>query len=450
MTAIRKHLRDFIAVIGLLLISLVVGWILVQQERLRVPVLEEKPFELKAELSTAQAVAPGQGQTVRVAGVRVGDIDKVELKNGVAVVTLAIDRKFVPIYRNATLLLRPKTGLKDMFLELDPGSRSAGEFHEGDTISVANTLPDIDLDQVLAALDSDTQAYLRLLLTGAGQGLKGQGQNLGKLLGSLGPINRQLSRLNGEVAKRRHNLAHLIHNFRLLTGAVGKKDKTIAQLVDASNADFQAIASEDPNVQLAVARLPGTLKTTTATLNKVNTFAQVAGPTFNNLRPFARNLDEMNASVRRLAISATPVLRNKIRPFVRSARRPINDLVAAAGPLARATPQLTVIAHKINRLGNMAAYNPRGAEPPSATPDVQSTPPRDEGYLYWLAYLAHNGNSVFQTQDAHGAYRRIYMTASCHSAESILANPLNAITTPLGLLFGTVPGFPSTPTMPCP
>ena len=37
---------------------------------------------------TAQAVTPGQGQTVRVAGVRVGDISKVELKDGHAVVTM--------------------------------------------------------------------------------------------------------------------------------------------------------------------------------------------------------------------------------------------------------------------------------------------------------------------------------------------------------------------------
>ena len=97
-------------------------YIIVQNQRLRIPLLEEKPFELKAEMTTAQAVTPGQGQTVRVAGVRVGDISSVDLENGHAVVTMAIDRKFLPVYKNATILLRPKTGLKDMFLELDPGT----------------------------------------------------------------------------------------------------------------------------------------------------------------------------------------------------------------------------------------------------------------------------------------------------------------------------------------
>ncbi len=120
--AIRDHLRDFLAILGLLTVGLLATYIIVQNQRLRIPILEDKPFELKADLSTAQAVTPGQGQTVRVAGVRVGDINAVDYENGHAVVTMAIDRKFLPIYKNATILLRPKTGLKDMFLELDPGT----------------------------------------------------------------------------------------------------------------------------------------------------------------------------------------------------------------------------------------------------------------------------------------------------------------------------------------
>ena len=63
-TAIRKHLRDFIAVDRCWsIVAWCVTYILVQKQRLRIPVLEEKPFELKAEFETAQAVTPGQGQT---------------------------------------------------------------------------------------------------------------------------------------------------------------------------------------------------------------------------------------------------------------------------------------------------------------------------------------------------------------------------------------------------
>ena len=79
--------------------------------------------------------------------------------------------------------MRPTTGLKDMFFELDPGTAAAGEYEEDDTVPVSNTAPDVNLDEVLEALDSDTQAYLKLLLVGAGKGLEGRDEDLGKVLG---------------------------------------------------------------------------------------------------------------------------------------------------------------------------------------------------------------------------------------------------------------------------
>ena len=435
-TAIRKHLRDFLAVAGLTVIALVITYILLQEQRLRLPVLEEKPFELKAEFDTAQAVTPGQGQTVVVAGVKIGDISKVELQDGKAVVTMDIERKFLPIYKNATALIRPRTGLQDVFVELDPGDKSAGEFDEGSTISVANTEPQVDLDQILEGLDGDTQAYLRLLFVGGGQGLKGRAKDLGNVLGGLGPINRELAQLNGAVAQRRTNLAHLVHNFNVLTKSVGDNGDQLAQLVDSSNAALGAIADQDLNVRKAVSLLPGTLSTAKTTLGKVSRYASVLGPTFNDLRPFAQNLEQMNASIRRAAQTA-PVIRDQIRPFVRAARKPISDLRPAAKGLAKTTPRLTDIAVIINRLGNMATYNPRGAEP-------VGTPGRDEGYLYWLAWLGHNGDSVFQAQDGNGTYRRIYFTASCGSTAAILASsPLAPLATGLGPLLA--PGGPCNP-----
>jgi phospholipid/cholesterol/gamma-HCH transport system substrate-binding protein len=440
--AIRDHLRDFLAILGLVIVGLVATFIIVQNERLRIPLLEEKPFELKAEMSTAQAVTPGQGQTVRVAGVRVGDIAKVDYEDGHAVVTMDIDRKFLPVYRDATILLRPKTGLKDMFLELNPGTdynpnSREDEFQNGDTIPLANTAPDTNVDEILAALDTDTRAYLRLLLTQGGQGLNGRGQDLGKLLGSLGPINRGLARLNTEVAKRKENLRRLIHNMNLLFGTVGEDGEGIRQLITASNQALGAIARERPDVERTVSLLGPTLRTTRVALERTNELATELGPTLSRLRPFARRLKPINDTLAKLAKTTYDPVKDEIRPFVRNAREPVRDLRPAAQNLADATPRLTTVGQKLNKLFDMAAYNPNGQESPG-------TAGRDEGYLYWLGWLAHVGNSTFSSQDAHGVYRHIYLVLTCGTAQSILdASPLSPIKeiTGLGLLFenGTCP-----------
>jgi phospholipid/cholesterol/gamma-HCH transport system substrate-binding protein len=435
--AIREHLRDFIALAVLLVIALATTYYILQEQRLRIPILEEKPFELKAEFSDAGAVVAGQGQTIQVAGVRIGDVQEVELEDGRAVVTFAVDREFLPIYRNATILMRPTTGLKDMFFQMDPGSKKAGEVEDGATLPVENTAPDTNVDQILEALDADTQAYLRLLLVGAGKGLQGRDRDLGEVLGSLGPINRDLERLNVEVARRKANLARLVHNLNRLTEAVGRHESDLTQLVGASNSALGAIAEQDPHVRRTVRLLDPTLRESEQTLRDVSDLAAVLGPAFGDLRPFARNLDEMNVSVRQLADEATPVIHDEIRPFVRRARKPLGDLKVASERFGEATPRLTVIGEKINRLGNMAAHNPGGAEEPGAEG-------RDEGYLYWAGWLAHNGNSIFEGQDAHGLYRRIYFTAGCPTVTSLLSQtPFAALVT--GLQELTKSGGPCNP-----
>ncbi len=80
---------------------------------------------------------------------------------------------------------------------------------------------------------------------------------------------------------------------------------------------------------------------------------------------------------------------------MRNARQPVRNLRPAAKNLVAATPRLTTLGEKLNKLFNMAAYNPNGAEAPG-------TAGRDEGYLYWLGWLGHVGNSTFQAQDATG------------------------------------------------
>src|SRR5436309_11732942 len=111
--AIRTHLTDSIAILVLVVLAFAVAGYVLSHGRLRFPFIESSPFVINAEFSTAQAVIPGQGQTVRVSGVEVGEVGPVQLKNGVAIVQLDINTKYQHlIHKDATAFLRPKTGLK--------------------------------------------------------------------------------------------------------------------------------------------------------------------------------------------------------------------------------------------------------------------------------------------------------------------------------------------------
>ncbi|MEA2430984.1 MAG: phospholipid/cholesterol/gamma-HCH transport system substrate-binding protein [Thermoleophilaceae bacterium] len=428
-TAIRKHLGDFVALLVLFLIAIgISGYIIANQDaRPRIPLIEPKAFTLKAEFSDAQAVTPGQGQSVRVAGVQVGKITKVTLKNGVAVVTMELDPKWkkpLDVKSDATALLRPRTGLKDMFIELDPGG-SGRTLQNNDTIPVQNTAPDVDPDEILSAFDTDTRAYLQLLINGAGKGLKGHGTDLNKTFKALGPTYIDLAKVSKAIAARRDALKRLIHNYGDLTNTLADTGPAIRRLVDASDAVFRAFASQNQNISLSVAKLPATLQQTSATLRKVDAYSRILGPTLESLRAPFRQLNVANHAVLPFVKEAEPIVRTKIRPFVIAARPAIRDLRPAAINLAKAAPDLTKSFHELNRFFNMGAYNPNGREPVTGNP-VQDKA-RDEGYLYWLAWVSQNTTSLFSTSDAQGPLRRFIAFFNCTTIRAQLAaNPAGA------------------------
>lgn len=400
--AIRTHLVDFIAILVLVVLAVVVSAYVLSHERLRFPFIQSSPFVVNAEFNSAKAVTPGQGQTVRVSGVQIGDIGGVKVKNGVAVVQMDIDPKFKHlIHTDATALLRPKTGLDDMFIELNPGTASAPVVKENFTIPVSNTNPVVDPDEILSALDADTREYLTLLVNGAGQGLKGKGgSELGDVLRRFLPTHQALARLNQVVAQRGAALRRLINSLHVLNAALAQKQGQIVSLIDSSEQVFQAFANANQGVSQAVADLPGTLQQATQTLVKVQTFANLLGPTSTNLLPAVSAIPAANQATQDLAKPITPVLQNQIRPFVIAARPLIRNLKPAAKNLATATPNLSKVFVVLNHLFNELGYSPSGGQ---------------HGYLWWLAWGDHEARTVFATQDANGDFRQLFLQASCAS-----------------------------------
>jgi phospholipid/cholesterol/gamma-HCH transport system substrate-binding protein len=414
--AMRKHLRAVLALAGMVLLAVGIAGYVLNAQRFRFPLVEEAPFRLKAEFPDAQAVIPGQGQTVRTAGVRIGDIGKVELEDGVAVVTLELLPRYEGyVRRDATALLRTKTGLKDMFIEVDPGG--GPPLREGERIRVQDTLPDIDPDEALSALDADTRDYLKLLISGAGKGLEGRGSDLRETLARLGPLHRDLERLNTAIARRRHNLRRLVNRYGSLTSELATKDREIVRLVRASEAVLDSFASEDRNVSAFVRRLPAALRQTESTLARVNVLGGELGPAMEALRPPFRQLDETNAEVLPFVREAAPIVKRRVRPFARIARPFVRDLGRGARGLAAAGPGLTTAFGKLNRFFNLAAFNKGGAEGLSG--DLAADRARDEGYLYWLAWTLQNSVSLFSTSDAMGPLRRVFLGGvNCTSLEN--------------------------------
>ncbi|HEX8204518.1 MAG TPA: MlaD family protein [Solirubrobacteraceae bacterium] len=427
---IRNHWRDFTAIIVLLLIALGVASYILSQQRFNLPAwvpgLGQDFYTMNAEFQTAKSVTPGQGQTVTIAGVNIGEISKVELKDGRALVEMKLEQKYGKrVRKDATLLLRPKTGLEDMVIEMAPGTGEAEKAPEGWTIPVENTLPTVNLEDILASLDRDTRDYLRLLVNGGGKGLKGNGDDLAATFKRFEPGAEYARRMTAKLIERRGNIRRSIHNLRLLLEAVGDKDDQLAQLIDSSNTVFRSFAAQDANIRDALQQLPPTLRVTNTGLRKAERLANVLGPALEDLRPTARTLGPTLRRVRPFLTTSTPIIRDQLRPFARDVLPTVKSLRGAARGLSDVTPDLRDTFDVLNYFLNTLAYNAPGEE--------------DEGYLFWASWANHLGTALFNNQDAHGPIRRGAILISCSTAT--LLNTIIASDPRLGEI-ATLSGLP--------
>jgi phospholipid/cholesterol/gamma-HCH transport system substrate-binding protein len=352
-----------------------------------------------ADLTSSSGLTAGLGQPVNVAGVRVGQVAGVELRNGVARLELEVDPAKLPrVYEDATAALIPNTPLKDLLLELGPGGPPAKPLRDGGVIPVAATSPPIDSDELTSALDADTRDFLQLLVHDADRATRGRGQDLNELLEALGPTARQLREVTGALAARRTELRRLVGNLRRISEAVAGKDAELVRVVEQANATLETVNEVEGPLGASLDRLPGTLSTVRSSLDDVAGFADELVPTLQRLRPAVRVLPGALRDLDPLLTDAEPVLRTKLRPLVRDLTPLARDLGPATAQLNAVTPDLIQAFLVLNYVVNETAYNPPGD---------------NEGFLFWTAWFAHNAASVLSTEDRHGAVFRGLILTQC-------------------------------------
>lgn len=402
--AFRSNIKAAVALLGLVVLGVAVGSYILANQRLNppawMPVVGEDTFELEAEVESVQGILPGQGQAVNVSGVKVGDVASVHLEQGRAIATLRVEERFARIYPNASILLRPKTGVKDMVVELDPGSPSSGDpLDDGSRLPNSQTNADVNFDEFLASLDGDTQDYLKLLVGDAGRALRdGGGRDLANTFRRLQPLSRDFAKANRYVVTRREKLERVIHNFSAIVSELGAHDRELARFVGANAAVFRRFANQNENLSETVELLPGALRSGNTALAKIDKLGRAMESTFTNLEPTARHLGPALRQLRPFFAKTAPVIENELRPFTEEVQPIARELRRPARNLAKATPDLTKFTEVFNALFNELAFDPPGKE---------------NGYLFYLPWANHNTNSTIAAQDGISTLRRTLLLLSC-------------------------------------
>jgi phospholipid/cholesterol/gamma-HCH transport system substrate-binding protein len=402
----RGRSKDTIAIFVLAAVGIVMTlWIFTQQKASLpswVPIVGEEFDHITGEFTTAQAVTPGQGQAVDIAGIQIGKVTSVDLVDGHAVVGMDIEPKYMVLIRpDANLLLRPKTNLNDMVVEVDPGN-GKGHIEDGHNFPLSQTEPNVNLDAFLATLDADTRGYIQLLVAGGAQGIGGRGRQLGNAFRRLQPFAHYVADLNRAVAQRREALADVIHNFGLLTTELGRHDTQIERWVSSSQGALGNFANQQASIQEILTEFPSTLTAAESAFASADRFSKAARPALLGLIPQAQALKPALKANERLFEQTVEPIRTQIRPFTREIRPVLTHANQGSDDFKKSVRGFGNSLGAFNSFLNELAYKPKGSK---------------QSYLFYLPWLNHNANATFNLDDPAGVISRGLIMISCNGAE---------------------------------
>lgn len=433
----RGHRTDTIAILVLAFVGIVMMLGIFTQQKASLPswlpFVGEEFKSISAEFTTAQAVTPGQGQAVDVAGLQIGKVSSVDLEDGHAIVGMSIEPKYMQlIHPDAHFLLRPKTGLNDMTVQIEPGTEK-GPVEDGHRFPLAQTEANIQLEALWNSLDADTRQYIQLLVAGGAQGIGGRGVQLGNALRRFEPFVEYTAKLNKAIAGRRTELAKVIHDFGELTTELGRHDSQIRRFVGSSEKALGNFANQQVALEEAFEEFPETLKVAKEGLASSNEFSTVALPTLTKLIPQAQASTPAFKATEKLFSQTTAPIRDGIRPFSREVRPLLTAANEASTPFEKTVRGFGESLRGLNSFFNELAYKPKGKQ----------------SYLFYLPWVNHDINSAFALEDGGGAMLRSLVNLSCTGATlaggTVEINKDEQLLTQLELL-----GSPRPPELPNP
>jgi len=300
-----------------------------------------------------KGVVPARAE-LRLAGVKAGSITGNDLVNGRAVLTVQVEKRYAPLYRDARVRIRPVTPLEDMYVDIESrGHRSAGELGEREILAAKHTISPVEVGTVLNVMDHGTRENAAALLNELGRGLDDRGRNLKWAFAQLGPFLETAERLTTALAARRTNLARLVHNFGGITAEMGDHDRQLAGFIRSADATLGELSRNDGPFAATLAELPGTLRTMRSSFAHLRRTEDRLDPALRSLQPVAESLPAALDALDDFSRDAQPAL-SALRPSVRRLRSLVRTLRPTSAALETTFTRLRPLAPKFDSITEKA------------------------------------------------------------------------------------------------
>ncbi|KXW69484.1 hypothetical protein MPHL43072_02245 [Mycolicibacterium phlei DSM 43072] len=207
----------------------------------------EKQSVYKAEFSNVSGLE--EGNFVRVAGVEVGKVKKIDLLGDTALVEFSADNAVV-LTRGTQAAIRYDNPIGGRFLELLEGAGGTERLKPGETIPLVQTQPALDLDALIGgfrplfrALSPDQVNALSRQLIDAFQG---QGPTINSVLSHT-------AALTSTLADRDVLIGQVITNLNTVVGSLSEQNGQFKKAIDSLSELVAGLSERKKDISDAVA-----------------------------------------------------------------------------------------------------------------------------------------------------------------------------------------------------
>lgn len=318
------------------------------------------------------------GSRVEIGGTPVGSVSDLQTRDGKAVVTVSIDRQHAPLHSGTRAQAQWRGLLGERVVELLPAPSKNPEIPSGSMID--SGAEQVELDQVLAALDQPTRDHLNSTVQQLDQNLKPHPEDMRQTLSTAGPAVQELGEVLKAVGQDGPAIQNLITDLRKMMDPLAARQTQLQQVINDLSSATTSMAAEQDQLQRGLGDLPGTLDSAKQTMDRVPSAVDTTAPLLRDLRPATQQLTTVSQNL-------SPLL-SDLRPTVAQLR----PTLASANTLLQSTPQLLDSAHSVVP-GTTQALD-------QLNPAVRFLRPYTPDLMGWLS----NWGASFANFDSQGHY----------------------------------------------
>jgi phospholipid/cholesterol/gamma-HCH transport system substrate-binding protein len=268
---------------------------------------EGKSYKVRAIFDNAGFVIPGED--VKVAGVKVGTIDSLDVTDDfkAAVVLDITDPGYQDFRQDAECTVRPQSLIGERFVECEltqpraPGTEAPPALARIDRgpgegqylLPVDRTSKAVDLDLVNDIMREPVRERLSIILDDLGIGVAGRGKDLAEVIRRADPALRETDEVLKILAEQNDVLQRLAVDSDTILAPLARERRHVSGALENSGAVARATAERGDDLRADIERLPAFLRELEPTMVRLGALSDEMTPVLTDLGDVAPDINRM-------------------------------------------------------------------------------------------------------------------------------------------------------------